>query len=98
MVGEEGEHGRLTSAPGLESGAGLIFLLILVIIFLIVIAAAAGLFIGTFYHPFLLVSSGGLAMMMLVGLLVRIRIHDPVFALLPAFFFFCLNLFIFLYA
>lgn len=58
------------------------------------LAGSLGLFAGYFSRPLLLLSAGGLAAMMFCGILVRIRIRDPLFAMLPAFAFFCLNLFL----
>ena len=58
------------------------------------VAGSLGLLAGYFYRPLLLLSAGGLAAMMLLGVLVRLRIRDPLFAAIPAFAFFALNLFI----
>ena len=56
------------------------------------IAGSVGLLAGFVYRPLLLVSAGGLAVMMLLAVLVRIRIRDPIHAIVPAFVLFCLNL------
>jgi hypothetical protein len=53
--------------------------------------ASLGLFLGMWSPLALGVSSAGLALMMLVAIGIRIRIKDPLFSMLPAFFFFCLN-------
>lgn len=53
-----------------------------------------GLIIG-FYHPGIAMISGlGLAIMMLFGIMARIRIHDSLIQTLPAVIYFCLNLFL----
>ena len=56
------------------------------------IAGSMGLLAGYRYHPLLLWSAGGLAAMMLLGVLVRLRIRDPLVAMAPAFVLLCLNL------
>lgn len=58
------------------------------------ILGSVGLAAGHFFRPLLLLSAGGFTMMMLVALLVRIRIRDPISAMLPAFVLMCLNLFL----
>lgn len=58
------------------------------------VAASLGLIAGYFYRPLLVLSAGGLAAMMLVAMLVRMRIRDPLPAMIPAFAFFSLNLYI----
>ncbi|WP_026348432.1 DoxX family protein [Eudoraea adriatica] len=50
------------------------------------------LIIGFWIPSFTLVGSGGLAMLMLLGVLVRIRIKDKPYLLIPAIFFMCLNI------
>lgn len=53
---------------------------------------AVGLLIGFwFYKPLLIISSGGLALLMLVGLIVRLRLNDSLWISLPALFFMVLN-------
>ncbi len=59
---------------------------------------AAGLLFGLMYHPILLISSGGLSLLMFLGVLVRIKIKDSVWVTMPALFFMGLNLYIFLCA
>lgn len=56
---------------------------------------ATGLLVGLLFSPILMISSLGLALLMLSGLLVRIRSRDSVWVSLPAFFFMCLNGYIF---
>jgi hypothetical protein len=58
------------------------------------VCASLGLTAGHFYRPLLLASAGGLAAMMLVGLLVRWKIRDPLYASIPAFSLIVLNGFI----
>jgi len=61
------------------------------------IAGALGLAVGMAFKPLLLFSSAGLATLMLLGIMARLRIHDPLLAIMPAFVLFSLNLFVFLY-
>ena len=57
---------------------------------------AVGLLIGLLYNPILLISSGGLALLMFLGTIVRIRLKDSFWVSLPALFYMCLNGYIFL--
>jgi hypothetical protein len=57
---------------------------------------ALGLLIGFKFYPFLIVSSGGLALLMLFGVLVRIKMRDSFLLTLPALFYMFLNLYILL--
>ncbi len=54
-----------------------------------------GLVAGLFYNPLSWLSSGGLALLMFFGLVVRIRIKDKFSQMLPALLLLSLNLFIF---
>ena len=56
---------------------------------------AAGLVVGLIYNPILVISSLGLALLMLIGLIVRISLKDSIRISLPAFFFMGLNSYIF---
>lgn len=56
---------------------------------------AAGLLIGLLYNPLLLISSGGLTLLMFLGTIVRIRLKDSLWISLPALFYMCLNGYIF---
>jgi hypothetical protein len=57
---------------------------------------AVGLLLGFwFYTPILMLASGGLAVLMLLGLIVRLRLKDSLRVSLPAFFFMVLNAYIF---
>jgi uncharacterized membrane protein YphA (DoxX/SURF4 family) len=58
------------------------------------ILASAGLFAGFFFWPLRLLCSAGLAIMMLVAIIVRIRVNDSLLAATPALCFFLLNLFL----
>jgi hypothetical protein len=60
------------------------------------IAGALGLLVGMVFKPLLLFSSAGLATLMLLGIMARLRIQDPLLAIIPAFVLFSLNLFVFL--
>lgn len=55
---------------------------------------AIGLLIGLNNYPLLIISSGGLALLMFFGVLVRIKMRDSFWLTLPALFYFFLNLFI----
>ena len=55
-----------------------------------------GLLIGLYYAPLLIFSSLGLALLMLLGVITRIRIKDKLKALIPAAFFLLLNTYIFI--
>ena len=56
---------------------------------------AVGLVVGLKLNPILLVSSGGLALLMFLGLAVRLKVKDGLLVSLPALFFMALNAFIF---
>ena len=58
----------------------------------------AGLLIGLIWQPILIMSSGGLALLMLIGLGVRIKMKDGFLPSLPSFIFMTLNLYIFILA
>ncbi len=62
---------------------------------LLQVAGSLGIMMGHFYSPLLLISSGGLTVMMLLGVITRVRIKDPLSAALPAFALGALNFFIF---
>jgi len=55
------------------------------------ILGAIGLLVGLIFKPILLISSGGLALLMVFALLVRIRSKDSLRVSLPAIFFIALN-------
>lgn len=57
-----------------------------------------GLLVGYVYRPLLLLSSAGLTLLMLLGVLTRVRIRDSVVETLPAFVLFLMNGYVFWYA
>ena len=59
------------------------------------ISGAIGLLVGLWFKPLLLVSSFGLALLMLLGVLVRIKMKDGLMVSFPALFFMLLNAYIF---
>ena len=59
------------------------------------ILGASGLLIGILFKPILLISSGGLAILMLLALVIRIKLKDSLLISLPAIFYMILNAFIF---
>lgn len=56
---------------------------------------ATGLLVGLKFNPILVISSLGLTLLMLCGLIVRLKLNDSFWILLPAGLFMVLNLFIF---
>jgi hypothetical protein len=65
------------------------------LVILLEIVGALGLLIGLWYTPLLLLSSGGLGLLMLLGLIVRIKLKDSLWISLPALFYMLLNGYIF---
>jgi len=59
------------------------------------ILGAVGLLIGLLFKPILLISSGGLAILMLLALMIRIISKDSLLISLPALFYMILNACIF---
>ncbi len=59
------------------------------------IFGALGLLLGFWYKPLLLLSSGGLGLLMFLGLIVRINLKDSLWISLPAIFYCLLNAYIF---
>jgi hypothetical protein len=59
------------------------------------IVGALGLLAGLFIHFILLISSGGLAFLMFLGFLTRLKIKDSLWVSLPALFYLALNSYIF---
>jgi len=57
---------------------------------------AAGLILGLKFNPILTISSLGLTLLMLSGLIVRIKLKDSIWISLPALFYMGLNTYIFL--
>ena len=58
------------------------------------LTGAFGLFIGIQNYTILVFASGGLALLMLLGVGVRIKMKDSLLVSLPAFFYFLLNSYI----
>ncbi|MDO8967158.1 DoxX family protein [Algoriphagus sp.] len=59
------------------------------------ILGALGLLLGLKFDYFLVLSSGGLGLLMLLGIAARIRVKDGFLAILPALFFMVLNAYVF---
>ena len=72
---------------GLEKLGGLTVLLEVV--------GAIGLIVGIWINAILLIASFGLGLLMLLGVLVRLKIKDGLWVSLPAMFYMSLNFFIF---
>lgn len=64
-------------------------------IIILQILGALGLLLGLFFTPILLLSSAGLALLMLIGLITRIKLNDSLLISFPAIFFMVLNTVIF---
>ena len=62
---------------------------------LLEIIGALGLLVGLKFYFFLMISSLGLALLMLAGIIVRIKLKDSIWISLPAFFYLVLNTYIF---
>lgn len=58
------------------------------------ICGAVGLLVGLMFHSLLLFSSGGLALLMFLGVVARLNVKDSLWVSLPALFFMLLNTFI----
>ena len=59
------------------------------------ILGAIGLLLGMRFHPILLISSGGLTILMFLGVLVRIKMKDSLLISTPATVYMLLNAWIF---
>ena len=59
------------------------------------ILGAIGLLLGISLHPVLLISSGGLTILMFLGVLVRIKMKDSLLISMPATIYMLLNAYIF---
>ena len=57
---------------------------------------ATGLIVGLKFNPILTISALGLSLLMLSGLLVRIKLKDSIWISIPAIFYMVLNLYIFI--
>ncbi len=59
---------------------------------------ALGLIFGYFYPPLVTASSAGLSLLMIMGIVVRLRIRDRLIAMLPALALLLINAFVFVYS
>ncbi|MEO5909613.1 MAG: DoxX family protein [Pelobium sp.] len=59
------------------------------------ILGALGLLVGLMFNTILMISAGGLSLLMFLGVAVRLKIKDGLWVSIPAIFFFLLNLYIF---
>jgi len=62
---------------------------------LLEIIGALGLLVGLKIYFVLIISSFGLALIMLAGVIIRIKVKDDIWITLPAFFYMALNAYIF---
>jgi hypothetical protein len=62
------------------------------------ICGALGLLVGLWFNSILVISSAGLAALMFLGLIVRLKIKDSFLAYLPALIFMILNSYVFVRA
>lgn len=51
-----------------------------------------GLLLGLYYSPLIILSASGLALLMFLGVIVRLKTRDPLIEILPAFMLMILNL------
>ncbi len=61
---------------------------------LLEVLGGAGLLVGLKWQPILVISAGGLALLMLIAFLVRLRMRDSLAASLPSLLFMLLNVLI----
>ena len=64
-------------------------------IILLELLGAIGLLVGLKFYFILLISSLGLSLLMLMGVIIRIKLKDNILIIFPAFFYMLLNAFIF---
>ena len=62
------------------------------------VAGALGLLAGYLFPPLVMAASGGLSLLMLLGVLTRVRLRDPLVSVLPALTLMLLNVYVFGYA
>lgn len=62
------------------------------------VLGAAGLLVGYLVHPLVIVASGGLALLMALGVAVRLRAGPPVTDAIPALVMLVINAYVFVYA
>ena len=65
------------------------------LVIILEILGALGLLVGMWYKPLLIFSAAGLALLMLLGVIVRFNLKDSLWITIPALFYMCLNAFIF---
>lgn len=65
------------------------------LIVILELSGAIGLIVGFKLTPIRLISSGGLAILMFLGVLVRLKFRDSFIETLPALFYMVINLYIF---
>jgi len=66
-----------------------------IIIIALQFLGATGLIVGLVFNPILAISSFGLALLMLLGFILRIKLKDSIWISLPALFYMGLNAYIF---
>jgi len=62
------------------------------------VLGSIGLLVGYLLPPLVLVASGGLVLLMLLGVATRIRVGDPMLEALPATILLLVNVYVFLYS
>ena len=62
------------------------------------VLGAVGLLVGYLVPPLVIAASGGLTLLMVLGVITRIRVRDSVVAMLPAIVLLLVNLYVFVYA
>lgn len=62
------------------------------------VLGAVGLLAGLMVPPLVVVSAAGLSLLMLLGLITRVRVRDPWFEMLPALLLMLLNVFLAVHA
>lgn len=65
------------------------------LVIILEILGALGLLAGIWYKPLLMLSSGGLALLMFLGVAVRFNLKDSLWITIPALFYMVLNGYIF---
>lgn len=68
------------------------------LVIILEILGALGLLAGIWYKPLLLLSSGGLALLMFLGVAVRFNLKDSLWITIPALFYMVLNGYIFYFS
>lgn len=60
------------------------------------VVGGVGLLVGLLVTEIMLVASGGLAMLMVLGVIARVRVRDPILETLPASILLVMNVFVFI--